>query len=97
MKAAFFERGCDDRSQFRRALKHVNSAFHRGTVQEVVGTWRGERDDCEVPSVFVRSRLDREHLNCFPALRLTCIRPTGFDHIDLVEADRRGITARIQR
>jgi D-lactate dehydrogenase len=48
--------------------------------------------DAEVLSVFVGSRVDAEHMDRFPKLKAIVTRSTGFDHIDLEEAKKRGIT-----
>ncbi|MHB8652014.1 MAG: NAD(P)-dependent oxidoreductase [Minisyncoccota bacterium] len=47
--------------------------------------------DAEVLSVFVKTRVDGAAMDRFPKLRLIATRSTGFDHIDIAEAARRGI------
>lgn len=49
-------------------------------------------DDAEVLSVFVKTRVDAAVMDRFPRLKLIATRSTGFDHIDLKETKRRGIT-----
>jgi D-lactate dehydrogenase len=46
----------------------------------------------EVLSPFIGSRVGPAELDRLPALRLIATRSTGFDHIDLREAGRRGVT-----
>lgn len=65
--------------------------FYSGTVQEVIGVHSREWETCELVSVFVRSRLHKGDLDRFPALRAVCTRSTGYDHIELSEANRRAI------
>ncbi|MCS7048349.1 MAG: hydroxyacid dehydrogenase [Verrucomicrobiae bacterium] len=46
----------------------------------------------EVLSPFIYSKLTAERLAQLPALRLVATRSTGFDHIDVAECARRGVT-----
>ncbi|MDW8343409.1 MAG: hydroxyacid dehydrogenase [Verrucomicrobiae bacterium] len=48
--------------------------------------------DVEVLSPFIYSKLTAERLAQLPALRLVATRSTGFDHIDVAECARRGVT-----
>lgn len=48
--------------------------------------------DAEVISVFVSSKIDKAILDKLPKLKLITTRSTGFDHIDLKECKKRGIT-----
>ncbi len=48
--------------------------------------------DAEVVSPFIYTKLTAEALNRWPKLKLIATRSTGFDHIDLAECARRGIT-----
>ena len=48
-------------------------------------------EDTEVLSVFVNSHLGAAEMDRFPNLKLIAARSTGFDHIDVAEAHRRGI------
>lgn len=62
--------------------------FMDGTAQshpELAG------DPAEAISVFVKCRVDGELMNRFPKLKLVVTRSTGFDHIDMAEATRRGV------
>lgn len=51
-----------------------------------------ERKDFEMLSVFVNSRLDARALTAFPDLKHISTRSTGYDHIDLAECKKRGIS-----
>jgi len=63
--------------------------FHEGSLQDDSDI----RDDAaEVLSVFVKSTVGAAEFDRFPAVKHVVTRSTGFDHIDLVEADKRGIT-----
>ena len=48
--------------------------------------------EVEVVSPFIYSRLTAERLAKLPKLKLIATRSTGFDHIDVAECTRRGIT-----
>jgi D-lactate dehydrogenase len=48
--------------------------------------------DVEVVSPFIYTKLTAEVLATLPKLRLVATRSTGFDHIDVAECKRRGIT-----
>jgi len=47
--------------------------------------------DAEVLSVFVNHPVDAAEMARYPALKLIATRSTGFDHIDMAEAKKRGI------
>ncbi len=48
--------------------------------------------DCEVLSVFIYSQVTAAVIAKLPKLKIIVTRSTGFDHIDLVAAEARGIT-----
>src|SRR5438309_1294307 len=48
--------------------------------------------DAEVVSPFIYTKLTAELLARLPGLKLITTRSTGFDHIDVAECGRRGIT-----
>lgn len=48
--------------------------------------------DAEIISIFSPSKMTRDVLEKFPKLKLIATRSTGFDHIDLVTTQERGIT-----
>ena len=49
-------------------------------------------EQAEVVSVFVNSPCNKQELDMFPNLKHIATRSTGFDHIDCVETQRRGIS-----
>ena len=63
--------------------------YKTGTPAQVALT--EEEAQAEVLSVFVNDKVDGEVFGRLPKLRLIATRSTGFDHIDLVEAQKRGI------
>lgn len=52
----------------------------------------GNFSDASAISVFIYSKIDRAVLDLLPNLRLIATRSTGFDHIDVSECERRGIS-----
>ncbi len=46
----------------------------------------------EALSIFITTHIGAEELDRFPKLKMIATRSTGFDHIDLVETAKRGIT-----
>jgi D-lactate dehydrogenase len=48
-------------------------------------------EEAEVLSVFIKSKVGAEEMDRMPNLKLISTRSTGFDHIDLQEAKKRGI------
>ncbi len=48
--------------------------------------------EAEALSVFITTKLGAAEMDLFPKLKLITTRSTGFDHIDLAEAAKRGIT-----
>jgi D-lactate dehydrogenase len=70
-------------------LAGVEISFFAGTVNDHPDV----RDDkAEALSVFVSSSVGPAELDRFPKLKLIATRSTGFDHINLAEAQKRGIT-----
>lgn len=48
--------------------------------------------EAEIVSVFLYTQIDAAFLDGHPRLRLVCTRSTGFDHIDVAECKKRGVT-----
>lgn len=48
--------------------------------------------EAEAISIFITTKIDASEMDKFPKLKLIATRSTGFDHIDLDEAKKRGIT-----
>ncbi|MGC8775909.1 MAG: NAD(P)-dependent oxidoreductase [Minisyncoccia bacterium] len=51
-----------------------------------------EKNDFDIISIFVNSRINSTVLNHFPNLKCIATRSTGYDHIDIEECKKRGIT-----
>ena len=90
MKIAFYGVRPEEKAQLERLIGQ--------SLPQMTVTYSEERNllkaverDAEVISVFIDSKVDREVLDAFPALRFIAARSTGFDHIDLKETAKRGI------
>ena len=89
MRIAFFEiEGWEE--------KFIRESFPKEDVfiskDKVTSLCLPHTTDFQILSVFVESRIDKIVLDCFPNLKCIATRSTGYDHIDVVEAKKRGIT-----
>jgi len=66
----------------------VDIEFLSGTLQDHPDI---KDEEAEILSVFVKSKVGKEEMDKFPNLKFIATRSTGFDHIDLEEAKKRGI------
>lgn len=90
MKIAFFELHDWEQSYLRERLGGAHEIM---VVREVLNDAHlGKIAGVEVISPFIYSKLPAERLAQLPKLKLVATRSTGFDHIDLPECTRRGIT-----
>jgi D-lactate dehydrogenase len=90
MKIAFFELQPWEEKYLRGRVdgKHEIVASHEVLDDEHLA----EIADAEVWSPFIYSRLTAERLARLPKLKMIATRSTGFDHIDMAEAGKRGVT-----
>lgn len=89
MNIAIFDLKDWEKPLFKACLAKHKLAYFPASLQD---TSLKRLKDIEAVSVFITSKLDKKALNAMPALRLIATRSTGYDHIDLAEAARRGIT-----
>ena len=73
----------------RGGLQGWDVVFANGALHEQTAIADPE---AEALSVFVNSKVNAAVMDRFPKLRFIATRSTGFDHIDLAEATKRGIT-----
>lgn len=69
-------------------LADENVTFLLGSVQDHPDF---RSDDTEALAVFVNSHVGKEEMERFPALKFIAARSTGYDNVDLSEAEARGI------
>ena len=73
--------------------KRVDGANEVVTLREVLDDKSiAQLADAEIVSPFIYSKLTAERLAKLPKLKMIATRSTGFDHIDMAECARRGIT-----
>ncbi|OHA89352.1 MAG: hypothetical protein A2653_01520 [Candidatus Zambryskibacteria bacterium RIFCSPHIGHO2_01_FULL_43_25] len=70
-----------------RALSDYDVVFHPGSLQD--GIWSGNGIECLC--IFVDSKVGKEEFDKLPDLKLVATRSTGYDHVDVEEAKKRGI------
>ncbi|PIR47111.1 MAG: hydroxyacid dehydrogenase [Candidatus Vogelbacteria bacterium CG10_big_fil_rev_8_21_14_0_10_45_14] len=74
--------------EFKQRLEGHSLVFVSETVQNAGAELS---KDADVVSVFVDSKLTKEDLELMPKLKMISTRSTGYDHIDLASAKKRGI------
>lgn len=90
MKLIFFELHDWEEAYLR---KRADAGHEVVAFREVLDGSHLERiADAEVLSPFIYSKLTTERLAKLPRLKLIATRSTGFDHIDMADCGRRGIT-----
>lgn len=88
MKIAFFELEGWEEKPIRNRFPHDDLVFSKNKLDEF---HHAEASDADVISVFVDSRVTERVMLDFPKLKLITTRSTGYDHIDVVAANMRGI------
>lgn len=88
MKVLYFSAEDREHAYMQDALPDMEFEFFSGTLDDNPDL---KDDSAEVISVFTRSQVSKDVMDRFPKLKLIATRTTGFDHIDLEEAKRRGI------
>jgi len=88
-KLAFLEIHDWEADYLRRAFEDGELFISEQTIDKVD---KEKLRDIEVLSVFIYSDIDKKMLELMPNLKLIATRSTGYDHIDLDEAHKRGIT-----
>lgn len=90
VKMAFFEMEDWEQQYVRQsALAECNPLI---SAERLTSENASEAADAEIVSIFIYSEIDKEMLDKLPNVKLICTRSTGYDHIDLEECKRRGIT-----
>lgn len=88
MNIAFFETEGWEEKIVRAQFPQENLFF---SAEKIDDAHLPERNDFEILSVFVNSRITEKTLAHFPKLKFLTTRSTGFDHLDLVACKQRGI------
>jgi D-lactate dehydrogenase len=88
MHIAYFYNEEWEQDYMTKALPAETFQFIKGTTKENAAVTNAEAD---VLCVFVNSPVGAAELDRFPKVKCIATRSTGFDHIDLVEAKKRGV------
>ena len=88
MKVVYFAKEPWEKEYVKGKLSDAHVSFYDGTISDHPDV---RETDAEILSVFVDSKVGSAELNRFQKLKLIATRSTGFDHIDLKEAAKRGI------
>ncbi|VAW11816.1 D-3-phosphoglycerate dehydrogenase, partial [hydrothermal vent metagenome] len=89
MKIVYFSGEDWEEDYVRGKLIKDDITFFKAPAQDYP-TYKDK--EAEVLSIFVKSRICKEELDRFPNIKFISTRSTGFDHIDLKETEKRGIT-----
>jgi D-lactate dehydrogenase len=90
MKIAFFETSADDEVYLKSRLGQEHELYF--TKETLSRATLDLAKDCECISVFIYSPVTEDLLQELPALRFITTRSTGFDHIDMIACEKRGIS-----
>ena len=88
MKVAYFFQEAWEEEYVRKGLPNDTVAFYSGTLADNAAVSEAE---ASAVSIFVNSTMGEKEMERFPNVKLIATRSTGFDHIDLGAARKRGI------
>jgi D-lactate dehydrogenase len=91
MKVAFFELEGWEFSRIEDTLKPKGFEIIEMEKEPLTFERVGKLKEVEIISVFIYSKLTKEVIDSLPNLKLITTRSTGFDHIDVKYASKRGI------
>lgn len=86
MKLIYFAKEAWEEEYMKSKLPGVEIISYLGPMAEAPGD-----ADAEALSIFVNHPVTAVELDKYPKLKLIATRSTGFDHIDLAEAKKRGV------
>ncbi len=87
MKIAFYEIEEWEKAYIEKKLTGHSLAFYETPVNE----HHFPETEAEILSVFVNSRVDKKVFSRLPNLKFIATRSTGFDHIDIAQAEKQKI------
>lgn len=88
MKITYFYQDESEQEFFTKNLEGSDIEFLAGTVQDHP---EHKNEETEILCVFVKSKIGVEEMDRYPNLKFIATRSTGFNHIDIEEAKKRGI------
>ncbi|MFH1832224.1 MAG: NAD(P)-dependent oxidoreductase [bacterium] len=90
MKTAFFDLNGWEIPHINEQCKNTGIDIITTSIEVFDATHINQINDAEILSVFL-SKVDQSHIDALPKLKLISTRATGFDHIDIEYAKKRGI------
>lgn len=88
MKVTFFETKGWEKTHLKNKLKDHALTFFADTISNVAIS---KYKSTEVLAVFINSTVDKKIIESLPKLKLIITMSTGFDHVDVKTAKKRGI------
>ncbi len=88
LKITFLEVDTEDRASILEEFPDAVTVQGEKNSDEIVEACK----DSEIVSCFIYSAFSKEVLQRLPKLKLLCTRSVGYDHIDINECTKRGIT-----
>ena len=89
MKISFFETQDWEANYIKNKLKgHALSFYDKPLSSETIK----KAADCDIFSVFIYSKINKEIISKLSEVKLIATRSTGFDHIDIKECNKKKIT-----
>lgn len=88
MKIASFYNKEWEKEYLTKKLEGHEVVYYDDTLQDHTDL---KDDSVDVLSVFVKSPVSAKEMDQFPNLKMIATRSTGFDHIDMEEANKRGV------
>ncbi|MBU6231964.1 hydroxyacid dehydrogenase [Patescibacteria group bacterium] len=93
VNTAFYGTPADEREYLAKRFKGIGLKIDTTYDEHCIGPDNlPPKGDAAILGVFVDSKVNAAVMDRFPNLKLIVTLSTGFDHIDLAEAKRRGIT-----
>ncbi len=88
MKIAFFEIEPWEAEYMKESLPGHELFFYEDRLD---ADHLPERFDFDVVSIFTNCKLDSQTMALFPQLKFVATRSTGYDHIDIIEAEKKSV------
>ncbi|MFQ5406625.1 MAG: hydroxyacid dehydrogenase [Candidatus Micrarchaeia archaeon] len=92
VKVAFFEVEDWELEYLLEKTKSFRGADFSFFLEELTPKTAKKAKDAEIVSVFIYSKVSKKVLDNLPSLKLVATRSTGFDHVDLKECKKQGVS-----
>jgi D-lactate dehydrogenase len=88
MKIFYFQAEEWEKGYVSEKLKDHSVTFFNNRLEDNTNL---QDDEVEIVSVFVNCHIGKEEMDRFPKLKCIVTRSTGYDHVDIAEATKRGV------